>query len=208
MKRPLPDGTHIDVTGDDPDWGVDSESGRTARWEASTSLLLDSEGNVIREVAKARHGTNTEPRKAPAGRAGDASRFRFVTLNAFVDEVARYLDDTERSTWHVLYRHADAATSTAEVSISTIAEKTGRSERSVIRAIEHLTKCGLIERLHRGRRRTGPSRYRVATRPADQLQRVRELAEARNATRSPRVQRDTRVTLNGASRDHYGRFST
>jgi len=204
-RTPLPDGTYLDVTGDDPNWGVDSSSGRTARWDATAGVLADSEGKIIREVPNSPQTTRAQPRRA-AGCKSPADG-RFATLNAFVDGVARYLDDTDRHAWHVLFRHADASTSTAEVSIDTIAEKVARSPRSVIRAIEHLTKCKLIERLHRGRRQTGPSRYRIHTRPGECLERVRQLADARAAGKKPRRQRDTGDTLNGANRDEYGRFS-
>lgn len=206
-RTELPDGTYLDVTGDDPARGVDSDTGLTAVWDAAGSRLVDSAGKVIREVLKRRHNANARPRTASRGAASPDVR-RFHTLNAFVDDIARYLDDSERATWHVLFRHADAATSTAEVSITTVAEKVGRSTRSVMRAIDQLTACGLIERLHRGRKQTGPSRYRIDTRPADRLEIVREIAAARAATKTQRPQRDARVTLNGASRDHYGRFST
>lgn len=190
------DGNRVAVTFNDGEVIVADENGR----ELYRGPLPSDRGGRLR--------TSKVAAAASDGGSRGTVTERFATMNTFIDDVARYLEDTEKASWHVLYRHADAATSTAEVSIATVAEKVGRSERSVIRAIEHLTKCGLIERLHRGRRRTGPSRYRIATRPANQLERVRELAEARSATRSPRVQRDTHVTLNGANRDHYGRYST
>jgi hypothetical protein len=209
----LPDGTELRSCHGDPPRGVDAVTDRTCTWRADLSALMDGD-EVVREITAAT-ATNTKAGRAARGRTTPAKGSRaktvvtdrFACLNSFVDDVARYLEDTERSTWHTLYRHADGNTWTVEVGIDTVAQKVGRSPRSVIRALEHLTACGLLERFQRGRRQTGPSRYRLAARPADHLDRIRELAARRAAGRAPRRQRDTGVTVKTGTRDEYGRFS-
>jgi len=214
-QTPLPDGTHLEVDGDDPNFGTDSETGRTVRYHPDDSTLRNSAGEVERRVRARpiRRGDQKPPPGASrSGRRSKAARDqaggRFHTLNEFVDTVSRYLEDTERATWLVLFRHADATTGTAEVGIDTVAEKVGRSTRSVIRAVERLIVFGLVERLHRGRRQMGPSRYRILRNPADMVDRIRQLTEDRLARKTSRRQRDTGVTMGSASRDRFGKFST
>lgn len=211
----LPDGTVLRDCAGTPPRGIDTVTDRTCTWRADLSTLMDGD-EVVRQItaatatdtkaARAARGRATRPR-AKGSRARAVVSDRFACLNSFVDEVARYLQDTERSTWHTLYRHADGTTWMVEVGIDTVAQKVGRSPRNVIRALDHLTACGLLERLQRGRKQTGPSRYRLASRPAEHLDRVRELAARRAAARAPRRQRDAGVTVNASARDEYGRFS-
>lgn len=185
-----------------------------------TTVRVEIENNLVRMFQPCPGGAQLEEATIAAGEAetgrparrsptatSKAVGQRWVTMNQFIDDIARHLDDTERATWHVLYRHADAATSTVEVGIATMAEKVGRSTRSVMRAIDQLVSYGLLERLHRGRRQTGPSRYRLATRPADSLDKVRHMAATRSSERKPRRQRDTGDTMSDQKRDRYGKFS-
>lgn len=161
MKRALPDRTHLDVSGDDPDVGVDSASGRTARWDAATSRLLDSEGNVIREVPQARHAADAEPRKASERKAPDASRF--ATLNAFVDHTMRHLSPVASAVWMKLFR--DCRDGRVTASNRDLSHCTGCSLRAVTTAVQRLREAGLIEVTRLSRHRGEPSHYKLNPNP-------------------------------------------
>lgn len=201
----LPDGTELVLTGDDPLWGYDEESGRTGGWDAAESVLRDSEGKVLRKVRKGRQRSNTEPRQQ--GTADKAvAHSRFVTLNQFVDECAKHFEPLTNLVYTVVFRFADAKTNTVDVSISTIAGRLSVSDRSVRRAIDTLRDCQLITRTRRGTRQGGASRYQIDVRPADRLPDI--LAwKAANGRPQP-AKRSHQNNSQPVTRDQLGQFTT
>ncbi len=139
------------------------------------------------------------PSAPPQKRKGDRTRWR--TLNTFVDRVARHLDDAEQAVWFVVFRFTQD--DAAEVRIQDIAGRVGKSARTVQRAVDRLIEVGLLERLKRGTRQGGPSRYRLEPDPSIALPRLQ-------ADSTP--QRDTGDTLKHTPkhrrRDLRGAFTT
>ena len=201
----LPDGTRLDLTGDDPVVGIDSQSGRTAVWDAAESVLKDSAGNLIRKVKKAPRQANAEPRKQTAGDKGIAHA-RFVTFNQFVDVCAKHFDTLTAAVYTVVFRFADGKTNTVDVAISTISERLAVSERSVRRAMGTLMECQLITRTRRGTRQGGASRYQIEGRPADRLDAIRAWKEANRRPKAPR--RPRHGNSQPVTRDQLGQFTT
>ena len=162
-KTELPDGTHLDVTGDDDATGVDSQSGRTARWDAAGSVLRDSTGQIIRHVAQGRERVSTAPAKpSPKHGAADAAK-RFATLNTFVDQVMRHLSPVETTVWLVLYRdfrHGQAIASNRD-----LAQRTRCSLRAVTIAMQQLRRVRLVDGLTLSKSKGQASVYAVNTRP-------------------------------------------
>jgi hypothetical protein len=113
------------------------------------------------------------PAHPTATNSAQKSRTRFNTLNTFVDAVGRYLPPSDREVWHVLFRFADGATNIAEVRHADIAPRLGFHTRTVKRSIDRLIACGLLERLKRGTRQGGPSRYRLDPEPSRHLPAIR-----------------------------------
>lgn len=101
------------------------------------------------------------------------ARRRFTTFNTFVDAVGRYLPASDREVWHVLFRFADAATNVAEVRLADIAARLNCHARTTSRSIDRLCRTGLVERIKRGTRQGGPSRYRIDPEPARHLDALR-----------------------------------
>lgn len=162
-KTELPDGTHLDVNGDDDAVGVDSHSGRTARWDAAESVLRDSTGKIIRKVSKARQIANVEPAKAsPKHGASEVSK-RFATLNTFVDQVMRHLSPVESTVWLALFR--DARHGQASASNRDLARRTGCSVRAVTNAMQELRRVHLINGLALSKSKGQASVYAVNARP-------------------------------------------
>lgn len=131
----------------------------------------------------------------------ERDRRRWVTLNTFVDRVARHLEPIEAAVWLVMFRFTQD--DTAEVRVADIAARIGKTARSVQRAIDMLTDAGLIERIKRGTRQGGPSRYRLEPDPAATIPRLQA---------STASQPDTGVVLRPApkhqKRDRRGAFTT
>ena len=201
----LPDGTRLDLTGDDPLVGIDSDTTRTARWDAAESVLRDSEGNVIRKVRKGRQRSHTEPKQQ--GTADKTIAYsRFVTLNQFVDECAKHFEPLTNAVYMVVFRFADAKTSTVDVSITTIAGRLSVSDRSVRRAIDTLRECQLITRTRRGTRQGGASRYQIEARPADRLPDI--LAWKAANGRPQQAKRSHQNNSQPVTRDQLGQFTT
>jgi|694.fasta_scaffold19357_9 hypothetical protein len=162
-KIQLPDGTHLDVSGDDNAVGVDSQSGRTAHWDAAESVLRDSTGNIIRKVGNARHTAKPQANPAPSKQvASDASR-RFATLNTFVDQVMRHLSPVESAVWLALFR--DTRHGQASASNRDLARRTGCSVRAVTNAMQELRRFHLIEGLALSKSKGQASLYAVNVRP-------------------------------------------
>jgi hypothetical protein len=159
---PLPDGTRLDLTGDDPFVGIDSLTSRTVRWDAAQSALKDSEGNVIRPVATGPQIANAEVRrtkqKAPTG---DGSRF--ATMNTFVDQVMRHLSPVESAVWLALFR--DCRHGQASASNRDLARRTGCSVRAVTDAMQRLRCVRLIDGLRLSTRKGQPSLYAINPKP-------------------------------------------
>lgn len=158
---------------------------------------------IVRPITGATSTRSTAKTSAKTAAGGD-SRERFYTLNAFVDDVARHLTPLEVAVWVVLWRRADARTNVAEVGIQAIGSKLGKSDRAVQRAVEWLIRTGLVERLVRGTKQTGASRYRVEPRPQSRLSAVEQAAVLRAGGRKPRPTRAAQP----AKRDRLGKFST
>lgn len=129
------------------------------------------------KVLASRVGTNGTARAAKEERPNLAAigkaRRRFVTFNAFVDSVGRYLPASDREVWHVLFRFADAATNVAEVRLADIAVRLGRHTRTTSRSVDRLCRSGLVQRLKRGTRQGGPSRYLVDPEPSQHVDALR-----------------------------------
>ncbi len=188
-------------------WYLDD--GTTARAEITgdhVRLFVPGSGGA--ELADGRIVQAPEPQPAVAatGRetkpgAKNKDRRRWVTFNTFVDRVARHLDDAEAAVWFVIFRWTQD--DTADIRISDIAARIGKSTRSVQRAVDRLAGVGLIERLKRGTRQGGPSRYRLDPDPAAALPKLQ-------ADTPP--QHDTGDTLKRTpkhqARDRRGVFTT
>jgi hypothetical protein len=200
----LPDGTKLTSTRqrDGRVRGVDSETHRTVEYfgdENGGRLVADEQ--TVREVRpRAAAGATSAAKRARTSRPR-ADRGRWLTLNTFVDRVARHLDPHEVAVWVVVFRWTQD--DTADIRIADIASRTGKSTRTVQRAVDRLVDVGLLERLRRGTRQGGPTRYRLEPDPASALQ---KLAPA------PTAQHDTGVTLKAKPkhqrRDRRGAFTT
>jgi hypothetical protein len=156
----------------------------------------------------AAHGTATpqaagEQERRDVAAIGKARR-RFVTFNTFVDAVGRYLPASDREVWHVLFRFADAATNVAEVRLADIAARLDCHARTTSRSVDRLCATGLVERIKRGTRQGGPSRYRIDPEPARHVDALRAAWEARQPQRSDDSNRPSR----NPSRSSSGQFTT
>jgi DNA-binding transcriptional ArsR family regulator len=207
----IPDGTTLTQVRDRGGrvFGVDPVTSRTCTYEgdAAGGRLVDSAGELVRQVVPVAAGSAVEAAvkaatkrsKAEPGRRGD--RGRWVTLNTFVDRVARHLEAHEIAVWFVVFRWTQD--DHAEIRIADIAGRVGKSDRSVQRAVDRLLEVGLLERLKRGTRQGGPSRYRLEPDPSVALPKL-----------SPGTgsQPDTCVTLKRTpkhqQRDRRGAFTT
>jgi len=204
----LPDGSTLTLKathdGNGPPRGVDSVTSRTLTYMGDDhgGRLVDQDGANVREVRKKSADARTAA-SAGSGKATSRSkdRKRWVTFNLFVDRVARHLDDAEQGAWYVLFRWTQD--DTAEIRLDDIAARIGKSTRTVSRAVDRLLEVGLLERLKRGTRQGGPSRYRLEPDPAVALARLQ-------ADRPP--QHDTGDVLKSRpkhqKRDANGSFTT
>ena len=145
-----------------------------------TLATKDISANVAASRAKvlaSRAATNGTAKPATEERSNLAAigkaRRRFVTFNTFVDAVGRYLPASDREVWHVLFRFADAATNVAEVRLADIAARLGRHTRTTSRSVDRLCRSGLVQRLKRGTRQGGPSRYLVDPEPSRHVDALR-----------------------------------
>lgn len=167
----IPDGTTLTETRDRDGrvFGVDPVTSRTCTYQgdAGGGRLVDPDGVVVREVVP---GAASKPGRGKGRAKGSgtpdrrADRRRWATLNTFVDRVARHLDDHEVAVWFVVFRWTQD--DHAEIRIADIAARLGKSTRATIRAVDRLLEVGLLERLKRGSRQGGPSRYRLDPDPA------------------------------------------
>jgi hypothetical protein len=101
-------------------------------------------------------GKQSEPRGNTGTRpAGE----RFRVLNAFADFTLAELRRAEIAVWLILFR--DTRDGTARTGMEDIARRAGCTRRNVVRAVQRLELLGLIQVVHRGGFRRGPSRYVV-----------------------------------------------
>lgn len=152
--------------------------------------------------------SNGVPRAATSERRDVAAigkaRRRFATFNTFVDAVGRYLPASDREVWHVLFRFADAATNVAEVRLADIAARLNCHARTTSRSVDRLCRTGLVERIKRGTRQGGPSRYRIDPEPARHLDALRQAWEATQRPDDAGRPRASRTPSRAAS----GKFTT
>jgi predicted transcriptional regulator len=199
----IPDGTRLTQARDRGGrvFGVDPVTSRTCAYQGDEAggRLVDPAGELVREVVPV-----APARVKPTGRSTSKSRGdrgRWVTLNTFVDRVARHLDDHEVAVWFVVFRWTQD--DHAEIRMADIAGRLGKSTRAVQRAVDRLLEVGLLERLKRGTRQGGPSRYRLEPDPSVALPRL---------ARDTGSQHDTRDTLKPTPkhrrRDRRGAFTT
>lgn len=126
--------------------------------ERRAAQRLEEQAERQRVVAEA---SGRPADKGSQTKANKKSCRRFNTYNAFVDAVGRHLQPMDREVWHVVWRFVDGWTNTAELRLSDIAARLNCHNRTVARSLDRLAKAGLIERLKRGTRQGGPSRYRL-----------------------------------------------
>ncbi len=204
----LPDGATLTLTGNQSAGprGIDSVTSLTATYHGDEhgGRLVDGDGATVREIVPRATATATpaKPESTAKNRSPKTSdRSRWKTFNTFVDRVARYLDDAEQEAWYVLFRWTQD--DTAEIRLDDIAVKIGKSTRTVSRAVDRLIEVRLLDRLKRGTRQGGPSRYRLEPDPSVALPRLQADAPSQHDTgdglkRPPKHQK----------RDHRGVFTT
>jgi hypothetical protein len=140
----------------------------------------------------------------PATEAREKSRRRFATYNTFTDSVARFVPPAPREVWRVLWRFADADTNQLEVRVADVAARLNFDDRTVERGLKWLMVSGLLKRIRRGTRQTGPSLYWLDPNPDRHIETLRTQHERRAATRrQPETRPGTPTT-----RLRNGRFST
>lgn len=163
----IPDGTTLTQTRDRKGrwFGVDPVTSRTCTYEgdAAGGRLVDSDGELVREVKVAAAGKPISAKNSRRSRPdnGDASRWR--TLNTFVDLIARHLSLVEIVVWMVLFR--DCRDGTVKASQRNLASRSGASERSVVRAMRRLRDVRLVEVVKASKSKGEASLYRLEERP-------------------------------------------
>jgi biotin operon repressor len=108
-------------------------------------------------------------RKTAQGRNRDRravlSKGRWRMLNEFIDAGGADLRPNDWRVWMVLFR--DAKGDTARTSQKYVAKRLNLDRKTVGRAVKRLQAAGLLDVLHRGGFRRGPSTYRLRPTPAD-----------------------------------------
>lgn len=108
------------------------------------------------------------PHASKQATSRSAQTGRFQVINSFFDDSARLVSTTAQSAWTVLWRDVKK-NGLASMSQSQIAEKMGKSPRTVQRALKELEQAGLITVVKRGyAKRDGTtlsSIYRVHSKP-------------------------------------------
>lgn len=104
--------------------------------------------------------TQSERRKPTSTSAGRWSEF-----NNFVDVALRDLGNTAAAVWFVLFR--DARGGVARCSQKWIAERIGKSTRTVHDAVKELIAAGLVDKVRQGYVGGGTNVYRVRALPPD-----------------------------------------
>ncbi len=111
-------------------------------------------------------------RKTAQGRKrAQASGKRWRMLNEFIDAGGADLRPNDWRVWLVLFR--DAKGDTARTSQKYVAKRLNLDRKTVGRAVKRLQTAGLLDVLHRGGFRRGPSTYRLRPMPADNAPRER-----------------------------------
>lgn len=105
--------------------------------------------------------TDAELKRKPGG-GGGAVRRRFALLNAFIDGGLPRRTRAELAAWLLLYRHAKPD-GIVTASVADLAQRAGRDESAMRRALKRLREAGLVERIKRGTLAGGPSVWRLLT---------------------------------------------
>ena len=202
----LPDGSLLlehKVDGDGRAFGLDERTSRRCTYigDERGGRLINRHGDIVREIVPQATAAPMPAKAAASTSRSTGGRGRWLTFNTFVDRVARHLELHEQAVWMVIYRTVQD--DTAEIGVEDIATKINRSTRTVKRAVDRLVAVGLLERLRRGTKQSGPTRYRLEADPAVALPRL---------TPATAAQRDTSDTLKRTpkhqKRDRRGAFST
>jgi CRP-like cAMP-binding protein len=109
----------------------------------------DGEYRPVQATTRAVSGQPVRLADTPPKRATTSTAGRFQTLNDFVDQSFRLIDDAARSVWMVLYRETQS-NGLATIAHSQIAERMDCSRRTVIRAMGKLEELGLVVVVIRG----------------------------------------------------------
>jgi len=202
----LPDGSLLlehKVDGDGRPFGLDEKTSKRCAYlgDEHGGRLVNRNGDTVREIVPQAAAVPTPAKVAASTSKSTGGRGRWLTFNTFVDRVARHLELHEQAVWMVIYRTVQD--DTAEIGVEDIATKINRSTRTVKRAVDRLVAVGLLERLRRGTKQSGPTRYRLEADPAVALPRLAPATDS---------QRDTSDTLKRTpkhqKRDRHGAFST
>jgi len=141
---------------------------------------------------------------ARSGDARDRATCRFTTLNSFTDSAGRYVPSIAREVWHIIFRFADAGTNEAELRVPDIAARLDCDDRTAERGLKVLMATGLITRLRRGTRQSGPSRYFIDPNPSRHIDKLKAIHEQKTDKKVPRMGRPIPST----GRAKGGQFTT
>jgi hypothetical protein len=139
--------------------------------------LVDSAGNVVREVSAAtaaetparkpqkplgRQGAGDGPSTRQRQQAGGSDAGRWHTLNAFVDGMMSQCTEAEVRVWLAIYREVKPG-GLARIGMGQISKVAGIERRSVVRAMDALKRRGVVEVVTRGTINGTPNAYRLHT---------------------------------------------
>ncbi len=113
--------------------------------------------------ADAANSAKVDPKVGHTCQRAQASGKRWARLNAFVDAGGAGLRSNDWRVWLVLFR--DAKGDTARTSQNYVAKRLNLDRKTVGRAVKRLEAAGLLDVLHRGGFRRGPSTYRLHSTP-------------------------------------------
>ena len=116
--------------------------------------LVGADGIAIQDGAPTPRGGRR------AGKTPPESSGRFATINSFVDGTMARLPRAAALIWLALWR--DERRGLSRTGLTDLAQRVGCDHRTARRAVATLEKQGLLERVRRGRRGSGPSVYRVS----------------------------------------------
>ena len=113
---------------------------------------------VVRPVAPAAPPAPTDEPPKRAGRTHPLAA-KVSLANRFLDRVARTLHPTTALVWMLLWR--DEREGKAQTAVSDLARRSGRSERTVKRALKELRVRGLLGTVAGGNETVGPTVHRL-----------------------------------------------
>lgn len=138
---------------------------REGYYDAAATL---SSGGLLPDcVPYGANGTSQGSIPAPAGSTSARRRSpsRYEVLNDFVDVSMRLVSTTAQASWLVLYRDVKRD-GVACMAHSQIAERIGKTRRTVVRALKELENARLVTVVRRGGLNQGSSAYRVHGKPS------------------------------------------